>query len=98
MSATAKTAKSFSLSACVDRAPRLAEYEKDENGVIVASAPNVSGFFSRGENLEAARVDLRGAMEGNLPVALRFGFGIPPVAGVEIKEIDYAQTGAAQSR
>ncbi len=88
-------AKSFSVSAYVEQALKLAEYEKDENGIIVASVPNVSGFFSQGENFEEARVNLRDAIEGNLVVALQLGFEIPPIAGVDIKEVDYAETHAA---
>lgn len=88
-------AKSFSISAYVEQALKLAEYEKDENGMIVASVPNVSGFFSQGENFEEARVNLRDAIEGNLVVALQLGFEIPPIAGVDIKEVAYAETDAA---
>ncbi len=88
-------AKSFSISAYVEQALKLAEYEKDENGVVVASVPNASGFFSQGENFEEARVNLRDAIEGNLVVALQLGFEIPPIAGVDIKEVDYAEADAA---
>ncbi len=70
------TAKSFSLSAYVEQALKLAEYEKDETGVVVASVPSVSGVFSQGENFEEARVNLRGAIEGNLVVALQLGFEV----------------------
>ena len=90
-----KKAKSFSVSAYVEQALRLAEYEKDENGLIVASVPNISGYFSQGENFEEARESLRDAIEGNIVVALQLGFDIPDIAGVDIKEVDYAQADAA---
>lgn len=90
--------KSFSLSAYIEQALKLAEYEKDENSVVVAHVPNVSGFFSQGENFEEARDNLRDAIEGNLLVALQPGFEIPNIEGVEIKEIDYAETHTAQSQ
>jgi len=38
-------AKSFSLSAYIEQALKLAEYEKDEDGVIVAQVPVIPGFF-----------------------------------------------------
>ncbi|RIK81343.1 hypothetical protein DCC62_02335 [candidate division KSB1 bacterium] len=72
-----KRIKSFSLLAYVEQALKLAEYEKDENGIIVAHVPNVSGFFSQGDNFEEARDNLRDAIEGNLVVALQLGFEIP---------------------
>lgn len=89
--------KSFSFSAYVDEALKLAEYTKDENGVIVAHVPNISGFFSQGENLEEARENLRDAIEGTLVISLQLGFEIPKTAGVEMREIDYAQANAAPS-
>ncbi len=87
-------AKSFSISAYVEQALKLAEYEKDENGVVVVSVPNVSGFYSQGENFEEARVNLKDAIECNLVVALQLGFEIPPIAGVDIKEVEYAEADA----
>lgn len=86
-----KKAKSFSLSAYIEQALKMAEYEKDENGIIVASVPNSSGFFSQGKNFEEARNNLRDAIEGNLLVALQLGFEIPEIAGVEMSEVDFAE-------
>lgn len=86
-----KKAKSFSLSAYIEQALKLAEYEKDEDDLVVASVPNISGFFSQGENFEEARNNLRDAIEGNLLVALQLGFEIPEIAGVEMRDVDYAE-------
>jgi predicted RNase H-like HicB family nuclease len=91
-------AKSFSISVYVEQALKLAEYEKDENGVVVAHVPTAAGFFSQGENFEEARVNLRDAIEGNLVIALQLGFDIPKIVGVDIKEVDYAEADAAQSQ
>jgi len=92
-----KKAKSFSIFAYVEQALKLAEYERDENGVVVAFVPNVSGFFSQGASFEEARDNLRDAIEGNLVIALQLGFEIPEIAGIEIKEIDYAEADATQA-
>jgi predicted RNase H-like HicB family nuclease len=91
-------AKSFSISAYIEQALKLAEYEKDENGMVVAHVPNAAGYFSQGENFEEARVNLRDAIEGNLVIALQFGFDIPEIAGDQIKEVDYAAADAAKSQ
>ena len=56
---------------------QLAHYAPDENGVIVATVPGASGFFSQGDNFEAARANLRDAIEGNIVLALQLGFPIP---------------------
>ena len=81
-----KKAKSFSLSAYIEQALKMAEYEKDEDGVVVASVPNISGFFSQGENFEEARNNLRDAIEGNLLVALQLGFEIPEMVDITVEE------------
>jgi predicted RNase H-like HicB family nuclease len=98
MNTVFKKARSFSLSAYIEQALKLAEYEKDEDGLIVASVPNIPGFFSQGENFEEARHNLRDAIEGNLVIALQLGFEIPAIEGVEIKETDYAEVNAAQAQ
>ncbi len=88
-------AKSFSLSAYIEQALKLAEYEKDEDGVVVASVPNISGFFSQGENFEEVRDNLRDAIAGNLLVGLQLGFEIPKIAGVEMRDIEEGFNGLA---
>ena len=84
-----KKAQFFSFSAYLERALQLAEYHKDENGVVVAQVPNFPVFFSQGENFEEARENLKDAIEGNLVLALQFGFDIPRIEGVEMKEVDH---------
>jgi len=79
---------SFSLLRYVEAALRQAEYERDENGVIIAQVPGASGFFAQGETFEDARLNLRDVIEGNVLLALQLGFPIPPVPGVEIEEQD----------
>ena len=78
--------KMLSISRYVQAALEQAEYERDENGVVVARVPGASGFFSQGETFEEARDNLRDAIEGNLSLALQLGLLIPALAGVSIEE------------
>ena len=80
--------RSFSLLRYVDAALALAEYSRDEDGVIIAIVPNVSGFFTQGDTFEEARANLRDAIEGNILLALQLGLPIPKLPGVEIEEHD----------
>jgi predicted RNase H-like HicB family nuclease len=80
---TAKV-RTFSLLRYVDAALALAEYERDENGVIIASVPGASGFFTQGDTFEDARINLRDAIEGNVLLALQLALPIPVISGVEI--------------
>ena len=78
----------FSISHYVQAALKVAQYEVDENGVIIARVPGASGFFSQGDSFEAARENLRDAIEGNVVLALQLGLPIPPMAEVEIEVQD----------
>ena len=76
----------ISISRYVQAALERAEYERDENGVVVARVPGISGFFSQGETFEEARDNLRDAVEGNLALALQLRLPIPALEGVPIEE------------
>lgn len=91
MPAKSRKAKYFALSKYVEAALRKAEYEKDENGVVIGKVPGASGFFAQGETFEEARANLQDVIEGNVMLALQLGLEIPQIEGAEIKEIDYAQ-------
>lgn len=92
MKQRSQKAKYFTLSKYVEAALKKAEYEKDEDGVIIARVPKASGFFAQGDSFEEARANLQDVIEGNVMLALQLGLEIPHIKGVEIKEIDYAQT------
>lgn len=89
-----KKVRCFSLREYVDAALAHAEYERDENGIVVAQVPGASGFFTQGESFEEARVNLRDVIEGNVLLALQLGFDIPAIQGITIEEQD-AQVVAA---
>ena len=78
----------FVLSHYVEAALRLAEYERDENGVIIARVPSAAGFFSQGDTFEEARENLQDAIEGNIMIALQLGLDIPQIEGITIEEQD----------
>ena len=80
--------KVFSLSRYLKAALGRAEYERDENGVIIATVPGVSGFFAQGETYEEARANLEEVIEGNILLALQLGWEVPSIPGVSIEEQD----------
>ena len=84
--------KVFSLARYVQEALKNAEFSRDENGVVVGSVPNASGFFAQGDNFEEARENLREVIEGNVLLALQLGLDIPRVRGIDIKERRVAGT------
>ena len=84
----ATTVKVFSLFDYLEAALRLAVYEQDEGGLIIATVPECSGFLAQGENVEDARANLEDVVEGNILLALQLGWDIPPIPGVTIEERD----------
>ena len=80
--------KVFSLSHYIDAALKHAEYERDENGMVVATVPGGTGFFAEGETYEEARSNLEDVIEGNVILALQLGWDIPAISGVDIREED----------
>jgi predicted RNase H-like HicB family nuclease len=80
--------RTFSLMRYVDTALSLAQYERDENGVVIALVPNASGFFAQGDSFEEARSNLRDVIEGNVLLALQLELPIPTMPGVTIEEQD----------
>ncbi|MCH8206393.1 MAG: type II toxin-antitoxin system HicB family antitoxin [Chloroflexi bacterium] len=88
--------KVFSLSSYLEAALKLAEYERDDDGVVIATVPSAPGFFAQGDTHEEARANLEDVIEGNVLLALQLGWEVPPVPGVNIKERD-VETDSAQS-
>jgi len=84
----------FALSRYVEAAIKQAEYERDENGMVVAQVPGADGFYAQGETFEEARENLREVIEGNIILALQLGWAIPAIEGMTIEERD-VQTVAA---
>jgi predicted RNase H-like HicB family nuclease len=72
----------------VDAALALADYARDEDGVIVAAVPGASGFYAQGDTFEEARANLRDVVEGNVLLALQLGLLIPVMPGITIEEED----------
>lgn len=97
MEAKLKKAKYFTLSKYVDQALKRAEYERDENGIVIAKVPGASGFFAQGDTFEEARTNLQDVIEGNIILALQLGLEIPRIEGAEIKEVNYAETDTSQN-
>lgn len=84
----AQKVKVFSLSQYMEAALKLAQYERDEDALIVATVPEADGFFAQGQTHEEARANLEDVIEGNVLLALQLGWEIPPLPGVTIEERD----------
>ena len=75
----------FSLSQYTDTALKGAEYQRDEDGVVIAAVPCASGFFAQGDTFEEARENLRDVIEGNVVLARQLGLSIPSIRYREVE-------------
>lgn len=80
----------FPLLRYVEEALRRAEYDADENGMIIGKVPEAPGFFAEGATRKEAEENLRDVIEGNILLALQLGFDIPILPGIQIR---YVETG-----
>jgi predicted RNase H-like HicB family nuclease len=85
-----KATRVFSISDYTEKALRRTEYDRDENGVVVARVPGANGFFAQGDNFEEARSNLRDVIEGNVVLALQLGLPIPEIEDVRVTELAHA--------
>jgi predicted RNase H-like HicB family nuclease len=85
-----KKARVFSVTEYSGRALLLAEYTRDENGVVIGRVPGAQGFYAQGANFEEARANLRDVVEGNVVLALQLGLPIPEIEGVKVSELAHA--------
>ena len=74
----------FSLAEYVQAALSRIEYERDEDGWIVASVPAIQGAFTQGETYEEARANLAEVIEGNAMIDLQMGWPVQEIPEVEI--------------
>ena len=74
----------------LQKALQLAEYERDEDGVVVARVPGADGFYAQGESVEEARSELADVVEGNVLLALQLGLEVPKLPDIEFLEQDVA--------
>jgi predicted RNase H-like HicB family nuclease len=68
-----KKVRFFSISRYVEAALRQAEYERDEEGIVIGQIPGASGFFAQGDTFEETCENLRDVIEGNVLLALQLG-------------------------
>ena len=78
----------------IQAAMHEAHYELMESGRYFGEIPSCQGCWGEGSTLEECREDLEGALQDWIVVGLRFGHGLPLIAGIDINprpEMDYAE-------
>ncbi|NPV62707.1 MAG: type II toxin-antitoxin system HicB family antitoxin [Methanotrichaceae archaeon] len=65
----------------IHAALELAEYDKLEDGSLVATVPGLQGVIAIGDTFEECRRDLIEVIEEWIVARLQWGYSIPPIAG-----------------
>ena len=73
----------FPLTAYIEAAMELADYDKLEDGSFAAEIPRLPGVIAFGRNLKQCEMELRSTLEDWILVGLRMGHKLPKLAGIE---------------
>ncbi len=75
---------SFSMTDYVNAALEIAEYEREEDGSITATVPELEEAYTCGYTYEDARIYLMDVIEGNIIMDLQLGRPIQQISGVKM--------------
>ena len=71
----------FSLTAYIEAALELAQYDKLEDGSFAGEIPKLPGVIAFGKTLRGCEKELRSTLEDWILVGLRLGHPLPKLAG-----------------
>ncbi len=71
----------------IERALELAEYMRDEDGLVIARVPGADGFYAQETSVEEAGAELADVIEGNVLLALQLNLPVPALPGVDILDL-----------
>ena len=75
----------FSLTAYIEAALELAQYDKLEDGSFAGEIPKLPGVIAFGKTLRGCEMELRSTLEDWILVGLRLGHSLPRLAGIELR-------------
>jgi len=74
----------FSLTAYIEAALELAQYDKLEDGSFAGEIPKLPGVIAFGKTLRGCEMELRSTLEDWILVGLRLGHSLPRLAGIDL--------------
>jgi predicted RNase H-like HicB family nuclease len=76
----------FSLTAYIEAALELAQYDKLEDGSFAGEIPKLPGVIAFGKTLRGCENELRSTLEDWILVGLRLGHALPKLAGIDLNQ------------
>ncbi len=86
----------YVLSAYIEAAMTLANYDKLEDGSFAGEIKRLPGVIAFGKTLKQCEAELRSTLEDWILVGLRLGHGLPKLAGIDLNERPHARMESSQ--
>jgi predicted RNase H-like HicB family nuclease len=87
---------SFPLTAYIQAAMALAEYDKLEDGSFAGEIPKLAGVAAFGKSLKECENELRSTLEDWILVGLRLGHKLPRISGIDLNALSNGRLAAPQ--
>jgi predicted RNase H-like HicB family nuclease len=81
----------FPLTAYIEAAMELAQYDKLEDGTFSAEIPKLPGVIAFAKTLKECEQELRSTVEDWILVGLRLGHKLPQLAGINLNKPNHAK-------
>jgi predicted RNase H-like HicB family nuclease len=76
----------YVLTACIEAAMTLANYDKVEDGSFAGEIKRLPGVMAFGKTLKQGETELRSTLEDWILVGLRLGHQLPKLVGVHLSD------------
>jgi len=86
---------SFPLTAYIQAALEVANYDKLEDGSFAGEIPKLKGVIAFGRTLRECEHELRSTLEDWILVGLRLGHKLPVLAGIDLNKSKDGRLAAA---
>jgi predicted RNase H-like HicB family nuclease len=77
----------FPITAYIEAALELAQYDKLEDGSFAGEIPKLKGVVAFGKSLRECEDELRSTLEDWILVGLRLGHKLPVLTGIDLNKV-----------
>jgi predicted RNase H-like HicB family nuclease len=81
----------FPLTAYIEAALELAQYEKLDDGSYAGEIRKLKGVAAFGKSLRDCEAELRSTLEDWILVGLRLGHKLPVLAGIDLNKVQHGR-------
>jgi predicted RNase H-like HicB family nuclease len=86
----------FPLTAYIEAALEVAQYDKLDDGSFAGEIPKLKGVIAFGRTLRDCEGELRSTLEDWILVGLRLRHKLPVLAGIDLNKVNHGRVATAQ--